>query len=272
MNDLYNIKITDIIQGEKFQKLADNKLIYYCHTHDVNKFFDNINFTHDFILISHNSDGKITDNPGKTAAGDLLSNGESPDADTMRIPKNLKKWFGQNVNVKNDLIIPLPIGLENSYILPNYKKQEKLFNMRNRQRNIKNLVYLNFNIKSNPKERQKIYDLMQGKDYVTIEYGRNGLNYDNYIDNLYNHCFMICPPGNGLGVHQPWESLYIGVIPIQKKTINNSIWRDLPFCWVDSWEQLKDETFLRNEYIRITSQKYDLSKITFNYWKKRILN
>jgi|SaaInlStandDraft_1057018.scaffolds.fasta_scaffold938061_1 hypothetical protein len=45
MDNLYNIKIGDIIQGEKFQQLEDNKTIYYCHTHDVNNFFKNINFT-----------------------------------------------------------------------------------------------------------------------------------------------------------------------------------------------------------------------------------
>ena len=54
--NLNDIKITDVLQGEQFQKFADNKRIYYCYTQDVNDFFDNINFTHDFILISLNSD------------------------------------------------------------------------------------------------------------------------------------------------------------------------------------------------------------------------
>ena len=51
------------LQGQKFREIYDNNKIYYCDTHDVNSFFDNINFTHDFVLVSHNSDGNITDNP-----------------------------------------------------------------------------------------------------------------------------------------------------------------------------------------------------------------
>ena len=30
------------LQGQKFKELNDNNKIYYCHTHDVNSFFDNI--------------------------------------------------------------------------------------------------------------------------------------------------------------------------------------------------------------------------------------
>ena len=270
--NLNDIKIIDVLQGEKFQKLADNKTIYYCHTHEVNDFFDNINFTHDFILISHNSDGKITDNPGKTARGNLMSNGKSPDADIRKIPSNLKKWYAQNVKYDSDLIVPIPIGLENSYNFPEQHKIKKLFFIRNTKKQIKNLVYLNFNIQNNPKERQPIYDMLKNKKHITVEYGRNGFGYDNYLLNLYNHCFMICPEGNGIGVHQPWESLYIGTIPIQKKTINNKAWRDLPFCWVDSWEQVADEEFLKKEYNRITTQKFNLEKLTFNYWKNKIKN
>lgn len=272
MNSIHDIDISDVIQGEKFMKLADNKTIYYRHTHDVNDFFKTIDFSHNFILISHNSDGKITDRPGKTAGGHLLSNGESPDADIKNIPNNLIRWYGQNVDYSSNLVVSIPIGLENSYNFPHLRKIQKLFSIKKLDRKIKNLVYLNFNVMNNPTERQPIYNMLKDETHVTVEYGRNGLNYDNYLLNLYNHNFMICPQGNGLGVHQPWESLYIGTIPIQKKTVNNQEWRELPFCWIDSWGQIKDVNFLMSEYKRISSLKFDVSKLRFSYWKKLILN
>lgn len=247
------------LQGQKFRELADNKKIFYTNTHDVNFFLKNINFDHDFILISHNSDGNITNNPLREF-----------DADIKYIPKNLKKWFGQNVNVELDIIESIPIGLENSEWFPETRKIEKLFNIKNTEKNIKNLVYLNLNILNNPSVRQPIYDMLQSKNFVTTEYGRNGINYDHYLNNVYNHCFMICPEGNGIDVHQPWESLYINTIPIQKKNINNSNWRELPICFVDDWEQVTDENFLDSEYQRIINTKHDLSKLNFDYWKNKI--
>ena len=129
---------------------------------------------------------------------------------------------------------------------------------------------MNFNICNNPTERKFIYELLCEKDYVTTVYGKNGKDFDGYLSDLYNHCFTICPQGNGIGVHHPWEALYIGTIPIQIKTINNQEWRDLPFCWVDNWEQLLDSDFLASEYARISKSKWDMSKAKFSYWDSRI--
>lgn len=251
----------DFIQGEKFRRIADNDKIFYCDTHDVNNFFDNLRIDHEFILITHNSDGMVSKIPIK-----------SYDADFKKIPANLKKWFGQNVEVVDDRIESIPIGLENSQWFPEIGKIEKLKRIIESPKNIKNLVYLNLNISNNPSVRQPIYDILSNKPYTTTHYGRNGLSFEDYLSNLYNHKFMVCPEGNGIDVHQPWESMYINTIPIQKKNINNSNWRDLPVCWLDDWSQLEDEDFLNSEYIRISNSKYDLSKIYFSYWENKIKN
>jgi len=251
----------DFLQGEKFRNIADNNKIYYCNTHDVNHFFHNINFDYDFILISHNSDGNVTNNPLR-----------SFDADIKNIPKNLKKWFAQNVEVDLDLIEPIPIGLENSEWFVETKKIQKLFSKNNENKQNRNLVYLNLNIKNNVNIRQPIYDMLKNKSYVTTEYGRNGMNFNHYLDQLYNHCFMVVPEGNGIDVHQPWESLYVNTIPIQKKNSNNKNWRELPICWVDDWSQMEDENFLISEYNRISQNKYDTSKLNFGFWKNKILS
>jgi len=251
----------ELIQGQKFKQLPNNNDIFYCHTHDVNNFFDNLRIENDFILISHNSDWSVTDNSNNQGFADI-----------RKIPNNLKKWFAQNVNCVNDRIESLPIGLENSEWFVHEKKIEKLLNIRNTEKNIKNLVYLNLNIQNNITVRQPIYDMLRKKPYVTTEYGRNGLGYDNYLNNLYNHKFMICPEGNGIDVHQPWESMYINTIPIQKKNINNKNWRELPICWLDDWGQLEDENFLNSEYERIINSNFDKSKLDFNYWRNKILN
>jgi hypothetical protein len=83
---------------------------------------------------------------------------------------------------------------------------------------------------------------------------------------------MICPEGNGIDVHQPWESLYLGVIPIQVKNINNSNWRDLPICFIDSWDELTNEEYFIKEYDRITNTEFNMNKLNMKYWNSKILN
>jgi len=52
----------NFIRGEFFQQIADGSRIFYSHTHEVAKFLENPPKSQ-FVLITHNSDGKITKNP-----------------------------------------------------------------------------------------------------------------------------------------------------------------------------------------------------------------
>jgi hypothetical protein len=256
--DMRNNFLDDCIQGEKFAQIGANDGIYYRHTHEVNDFFMNPP-SEPFVLVSHNSDGKITKDPGEY------------DADVGLMPCNLIRWYGQNVSVINDRIESIPIGLENSHWFKRERKINKMIDIVKTNRRIENLVYLNLNIKTNPAVRQPIYDILNDRPYVTIEHGKNGKGYDNYLKNMYSHGFMVCPEGNGIDTHRTWESLYVGTIPICKKNINNKNWRELPVCWVDDWLELRSEDFLFNELVRLRRGKRDLSKLTFSYWKNKIL-
>jgi hypothetical protein len=246
------------IRGEYFRDIADNNKIYYRNTHDVNEFFKN-SPKNDFILISHNSDGKITNNPKEF------------DADVKLMPSNLIRWYGQNVNFKHNKIEALPIGLENSQWFQQIGKLDKIIRKLNENKKNYNLLYLNHNISTNASERLKPYKLFSDKSWSTCEQGSNGFQFMNYIDKIYNHKFVLSPEGNGTDTHRTWEILYLKSIPIEKRNINNQFFTDLPICFVDDWEEITED-FLNKEYDRINSIKWNLEKLDFNYWKNKILS
>ena len=252
--------VLEYIQGEKFISLQDNERVYYRHTHEVNEFLKDSPLR-PFVLISHNSDGKVTDNPTRC-----------DDADIRLMPYNLIRWYGQNVDVIDDRIESVPIGLENSRWFRGVEKILKMRGIIKTEKQMRNLVYLNVNVRTNPGVRQPLYDILSSRRYVTVDHGKNPKNFGCYLDNLYNHCFMVCPEGNGIDVHQPWEAMYINTIPIQKKNINNANWRELPVCWLDDWAQMEDEAFLWSEYERIKGTGHDMSKLYFGYWRDKILS
>lgn len=245
------------IQGEQFIELSDSVHIFYCKTDDVNDFFRNIPTIDPFILISHNSDGKITDTP------------DQYDADVKLMPNNLIRWFAQNVYYSHERIESIPIGLENSYNFPELNKIKKLHNLINVNKNYINLLYMNHNINTNPTERIVPYDLLENKQWCTSIHGLNGDNYDEYINNIHNHKFVISPEGNGPDTHRLWECLYLNTIPIEKRNINNQFYTDLPICFVDDWNEITEQ-FLLNEYDRITNIEWNLDKLNFSYWKHKI--
>lgn len=250
----------EFIQGEKFIELADNKYVFYRHTHEVDNFFKNEVPSTPFILISHNSDGSVEEIKKRD------------DCATFSLaPKNLIKWFGQNIKVRNSKIQSIPIGLENSQWFSEVEKIKKIKQIVNTPKKIENFIYLNLNIETNVSERKNIYDIANNLEYITKENGKN-VNYmfNNYLNKIYNHKFIISAAGNGEDCHRTWESLYVGSIPILKRTINSLYYDDLPICFVNDWEQLKDKKYLNEELNRLETTNFNLKKLYFEYWKNLI--
>ena len=125
---------------------------------------------------------------------------------------------------------------------------------------------MSHNINTNIKERIIVFNLLKDKKFVTNQ----STNFDLYIDNIYNHKFVVCPEGNGIDTHRTWETLYLNTIPIEKRNINNSFYTDLPICFVDSWEEITEE-FLNKEYLRIKNTEWNINKLKMEFWKNKIL-
>lgn len=268
----------DWITGENFQQLGDftyapimkssgdyNNLpntfnknlikdgdIIYTHSLYIRELLNIIkNINENIIIITHNCDYNI----------DM----------TYRVSDNIIKWYAQNVNVNNPKIESIPIGLENRWWFIEECKKEKMLTKLDTPKNFHNLVYVNHNISTNPPMRTIQYQLLSGKPFATLKYGLNGQGFDEYLDDLYNHKFVICPEGNGMDTHRTWECLYMNTIPIEKKNLNNRFYTDLPICFVDSWEEVTED-FLNKEYDRITNTKWNMDMLQFEYWKNKIKN
>ena len=49
----------------------------------------------------------------------------------------------------------------------------------------------------------------------------------------------------------------------------NQYYTDLPICFVNRWKEITEE-FLEKEYIRINSIKWNMNKLSFEYWRNKI--
>ena len=166
------------------------------------------------------------------------------------MPDNLVMWFGQNVNVVNKRIQSLPIGLENAhwYESRNFNNIDYIKKILNTEKKPRNLLYVNHNISTNIKEREDPYRLFENIKYATCQHGYNGMDIAGYLDNVYNHMFMISPVGNGMDTHRLWETLYLNTIPIEKRNINNRFYIDLPICFIDSWTEITEKFWKKNMF------------------------
>ena len=268
----------DFIQGDRFEKVADltfappemsgadysklsntfsvegclkfNPCIVYTHTFYAKELFNIIkDINNRFIIVTHNSDDDICFSP----------------------PDNVIKWFSQNVNIIHEKIQSIPIGLENDRWFVDIYKKEKMIVKLQEPKDYRNLVYMNFNISTAPNKRQPVYDLFKDKPWVTVDMRQNGVDFDNYLDNIYNHKFVLCPGGNGIDTHRIWECLYMGTIPIVDNNINNSFYDKLPLLTINNWDSITEDKLLLS-YIPLYMQDQHKEILTFEYWKNKIWN
>jgi len=241
--------------------------IIYTHTIYVKTLFDIIKHVDKkFIILTHNCDCRVEEYgivtpDGRSGVGSI---------DHYTLPDNVIKWYSSKVKVQHPRIVSLPIGIENKVWRRNPPKKELMVDKLTRSRQYRNLLYINHCVETNEKERAEPYEIFKNKTWVTMEQGRNGQKFEQYIDNIYNHKFMICPEGNGISTHRTWECLYLGTIPIEKRSINNSFYTDLPICFVDEWTDVTRE-FLEDELKRFRITSWNMSKLYFSYWRNNIL-
>jgi hypothetical protein len=270
----------DFIQGEKFIGIADftyapakkhgddynnlpntlnlhkvkNGNVIYTHTFYVKQLFEILDLVSvSVIVVSHNSDVNVDD--------------------SFRVPKCVSMWYTTNVNTINPKIQSIPIGLENNRWFKTVNKKEKIEVSVGKSRDLENWLYVNHNIKTNPAKREHVYDVFKDKSWVTVEWGKNGIGFDNYINKIRNHHFVICPEGNGMDTHRTWECLYVGSIPIEKRNINNSFYEEkTPILLINNWEDVTEDMLYKNLW-ELESRFFESQEVlTFEYWKNKILS
>lgn len=244
-----NLKKDKILIFEDIKDNFNNKSIIFCYTHllsNLDELIVKLKFlNNDFILMFHNSD----------------YNFEKEHLKLFEL-KKLKKIFTQNLNVSNQNIIPLPIGIANSkWHHGNLTIWKEILSL---NINKSNNIYFSFSINTNKKIRSDCYNKIIRKKIPFLK----SRSYHKYLRILASHKYSICPEGNGIDTHRFWESLYLKVIPICKKNVLVEYFsKFFPIIILNDWNDL-NIGYLNNAYKDFNWDNYN--KLNLGYYKKLI--
>lgn len=201
---------------------------FFVKTDYIDSFFSKVKPNFPYILLTHNSDYHINSNHFN-----FLN-------DTFLI-----KWFAQNVDFSHPKLFSIPIGIANEkWEHGNLEVLEKIIN----ENNVKeNLIYTNFSIHTNYKERTHCYNqiskfgiqMSQRKDFET------------YLREVSTSYFVISPNGNGVDCHKTWESLYLKSIPIVTESLNINFYKNFPIVIIKNWSDFDINYFNKENYNKI---------------------
>jgi hypothetical protein len=253
----------NFLQINKFSELHDGNNIIFCKTDFILEEFKRIkDIPHDIILITGNSDYPIDES--------IFS---------LR-PNNIKKWYAQNALVNDDILIPIPIGLENKLesvrighgigYYDRVSEKESLLSRNNITIPTKK-YYSNFNINTNYLYRSNIKSICENSQHIDWE--ESNLSLTEFFDKILEYEAVICPIGNGVDTHRLWEVLYSNRIPITIRVDDfklYDLYEKLPIILLDYENQLYDEKLLDEKLKEIKNKQYDMSLLYYSYWENLI--
>jgi hypothetical protein len=189
----------------------------------------------------------------------------------------LVRWYGYNIvtNHPKLKIIPLGIPTKQALELGHEFGDNELFLrelndfLQNPGQYKKDLIYWGSLGNTTPNRIEIFNKIIKELGHVTITERRS---YKNYLSDLKQHKFVICPEGNGIDTLRVWESLHFRAIPIVRKNIYTNFYReDFPILYVDEWPELNclTEEFLNEEYEKMMTKNYHY-KFKFEHWRSII--
>lgn len=208
--------------------------------------------TNPYILITHNA---------------TLNTDESF---VQYIDDKIIHWFAKNGLFEHPKFTPLPLGLENkSYYGSGIPTDFKRF--RRKMVSKKNRILYKFNTSTNTEEREPVLQTLQSHPFADTH--QDWLAPNAYLKRLQTYAFVCSPPGKGEDCHRTWEAMYLGVIPIVKKTpLTVSFEKTgLPMVLLDSWDELQYFDTLTLQTIQSSfSQKKECPALWMDYWQELI--
>lgn len=261
----------NIIRGESFPTVCDKILVHYdilncdpntvedgdtvyVDTHHALLFKDILNKRKNLTIVTSNSDHCLYDGPT-----------DNPNGIDIQQLTCWKRWFGQNSYSEN--VIPIPIGFENLRWESSFgPKTQWLYEAREKDTSPTKLVYLNCNKNTSLKARQECYDAAEKMNFVTVD--QPNLSYQEYLNRIKEHKFILSPRGNGLDCHRTWEILMMKRVPVIKREGSlESLYKNMPVLFVDDWSDLNnmDLDKVYEEYF-FDNQEY----LEVDYWLNMI--
>jgi len=185
------------------------------------------------------------------------------------LPSRLHRLFSQNALVRDERVVPLPIGLENRRL--HYNGVTRDFDALRRRRIEKRPRILSaFTVGTNAAVRSRaLEELSAGPFHDRVE----RMNSRAYRNVAADYMFIASPPGNGVDCHRTWEAMYLRSVPIVLRSSLTERFAELglPLLLVDSYAEVSrlDEEALRSAYEKL-APAFASETLWFGYWERTI--
>ncbi len=204
----------------------------------------------------------------------FCSHEDTPIDDKIVIPSNVLGIHAVNAEYFNDKIHPFPYGLQRE-LGKNDNRVKILEESLDEKIKPTKLLYINCGIERN-EERKPLVNF-EGLDWTTCRFDKDSKyfpyeRYKDFLNELRDHKFMVCPQGHGMDCHRNWELLYMRRVPVMRDhPYFRKLMQGLPVLFVENWADITDKLLEDNEYLYEEAQNMSLKRLDLNVIFKLIM-
>jgi len=261
-----NFQPSDVLHGDCIYISTTNERIETTTQYLMDFARIAIHISHPFSVITHNGDLSTPD-------GDEWHVGESPIyrhncGHLLKLPL-MFRWFASNCNTQSktysNKVVCIPIGIENRYNSVG-KSPEAYFRLMKENYHIKPAKTLLVAFKESPVKPFRSQALKElNAPWITKgQYSRN-----EWLRQVSNHKWIVCPIGHGLDTHRTWEVLLMRRYPVVLSCNLDSVFHGLPVLIVQSWHDI-NQTYLDEMYSHYQQKQFNMEKLFHNFWERMI--
>ena len=200
------------------------------------------------------------------------SHEDTPIDEYIEVPDNVLKIYATNAVYNNDKIIPFPYGLQRKMNDDDNRIEimKELIEKDEHQEPTK-LLYINCGLgkERNAPERAYLPHFEQ-YNWATCRFNKDSMHfpysmYREFLTEMRDHKFMVCPQGHGIDCHRNWELLYMRRVPIMKQSPYFArLMAGFPVLFVNEWEDVTEDLLFKNNHLYEEAQKMNLTLLDLN--------
>ncbi len=201
----------------------------------------------------------------------FCSHEDTPIDENIRLPFNVLGVHAVNAQYFNNKIHPFPYGLQREINRPDGPEDHRVSILKqeiDKPQSPTKLLYINCGLGANRNNKERAYlPNFEGLDWTTCRFNEDTMHfpYDKYREFLVemrDHKFMICPEGHGMDCHRNWELLYMRRVPVMKQSPYFSrLMAGFPVLFVEDWPNVTEDLLLANEHLFEEAQRMSLKKL-----------
>lgn len=202
----------------------------------------------------------------------FTSHEDTPIDEHIRLPENVLGIHATNAIYNNDRIVPFPYGLQRPIgsndprlgIMKMEVEEDKSFTPTK-------LLYINCGLGAERNQGERAYlPTFEQYSWATCRFDKDSKffpyeKYKDFLNEIRDHKFMICPQGHGIDCHRNWESLYLRRVPVMKQSPYFArLMTGFPVLFVDEWSDVTEKLLEASDHLFQEAQGMSLKKLDLN--------